>query len=131
MKIENVKINAYGKLENKEIEFSNHINIVHGNNESGKSTLLKFISNIFYGTSKNKKGKEYSDYDKYKPWNTEEFSGKISYTLDNGEKYEVFREFGGKKNPKIYNEQKQDISKQYTIDRNLRKSIFYTTNRCG
>ena len=129
MKIENLKINAYGKLEEKEIQFSDHINIVHGNNESGKSTLLKFISNIFYGTSKNKKGKEYSDYDLYKPWNSNEFSGKIAYKLDNGEKYEVYREFGGKKNPKIYNEQLEDISKKFTIDKNLRKSILCGTNR--
>ena len=124
MKIDNLKINAYGKLENKEIEFSDHINVVHGNNESGKSTLLKFISNIFYGTSKNKKGKEFSDYDMYKPWGAEEFSGKIAYTLDNGEKYEVFREFGGKKNPKIYNEQKEDVAKQYTIDKNEGNQFF-------
>ena len=124
MKIENLKINAYGKLENKKIEFSDHINIIHGNNESGKSTLLNFISNIFYGTSKNKKGKEYSDYDKYKPWNSEEFSGKITYRLDNGKKYEVFREFGGKKTPKIYNEQKEDISKQYSIDKNFGNQFF-------
>ena len=57
---------------------------------------------MFYGTSKNKKGREFSDYDRYKPWGKEEFSGKISYQLDNGEQYEVFREFS-KKNPKIYN----------------------------
>lgn len=124
MKIENLKINAYGKLEEKEMEFSDHINIVHGKNESGKSTLLKFISNIFYGTSKNKKGKEFSDYDRYKPWKTDEFSGKLAYKLDNGEKFEVFREFGGKKNPKIYNEQKEDISKQFTIDKTYGNQFF-------
>ena len=56
MKIEKIKINAFGKLENKEIEFGNFINIIHGENESGKTSLLKFISSIFYGASKNKKG---------------------------------------------------------------------------
>ena len=125
MKIENLKINAYGNLEEKEIEFGEHINIVHGKNESGKSTLLKFITNIFYGTSKNKKGKEYSDYDRYKPWKSEEFSGKLAYKLENGEKYEVFREFGGKKNPKIYNDQLEDISKQYAIDKNTGNQFFF------
>ena len=39
MKIENLKINGFGKLEDKEIEFSNGINIIQGNNESGKSTI--------------------------------------------------------------------------------------------
>ena len=38
---------------------------------------------------KNKKGKEVSDFDKYKPWSGEEFSGKLEYELDNKEKYEI------------------------------------------
>ena len=88
MKIENIKINAYGNLENKEINLKDKINIIHGANESGKSTLLNFIVSSFYGISKNKDGKELSDYDKYKPWNNEEFSGRIKYKLNNKE-YEI------------------------------------------
>ena len=124
MKIKNIKINSYGNLENKDIELSDNINLIYGRNEAGKSTLLKFIINIFYGTSKNKKGREYSDYDRYKPWGKEEFSGKIKYQLDNGEQYEVYREFG-KKNPKIYNSNLEDISKGFTIDKNLGNQFFY------
>ena len=123
MKIKSLKINAFGNLKEKEIEFNDHINIVQGNNESGKSTLLKFITNIFYGTSKNKKGKEFSDYDRYKPWVGEEFSGKLNYELDNGKKYEVFRDFN-KKNPKIYNENLEDISKEFTIDKTYGNQFF-------
>lgn len=117
MKINNLKINGYGKLSNKEIKLDKKINIIYGKNEAGKSTLLSFISSIFYGASKNKNGKEISDYEKYMPWNQDEFSGKISYELDNGEKYEVFRDFK-KKNPIIYNSNNQDISLDYTIDKN-------------
>ena len=135
MKIKNLKINAFGNLSEKEIELADHINIIQGSNESGKSTLLKFISNIFYGTSKNKKGKEFSDFDKYKPWQREEFSGKLTYCLENGKQYEVYREFN-KKNPTIYNEQLEDISKEFTIDKlygnqffieqtNIEESMFY------
>ncbi len=123
MKIESLKINNYGNLKEKEIHFADHINIIQGNNESGKSTLLKFIANIFYGASKTKKGKEFSDYDRYKPWGQEEFSGKLTYTLDNGKKYEVFRDFN-KKNPIIYNEQLEDISKQFTIDKTYGNQFF-------
>ena len=87
MKIENAQINAFGNLENKQIDLSENINIIKGNNESGKSTFLKFIVDMFYGISKNKRGKEISDYDRYKPWNSEEFSGKIAYTLEKNMKY--------------------------------------------
>lgn len=123
MKIEKVQINAFGNLENKQIELDENINIIKGKNESGKSTFLKFIVDMFYGISKNKRGKEFSDYDRYKPWNNEEFSGKITYKLDNGKKYEVFRDFN-KKNPKIYNEEGEDISKEYTIDKVVGSKFF-------
>ncbi len=123
MKIKNTQINAFGNLENKQIDLSENINIIKGNNESGKSTFLKFIVDMFYGISRNKRGKEFSDYDRYKPWNTEEFSGKITYTLDDGKKYEVFRDFN-KKNPKIYNEVGEDISKEFTIDKTNGSKFF-------
>ena len=124
MKIDQLKINSYGKLKNKEIEFNDKINLVYGKNEAGKSTLLRFIVNSFYGISKNKKGKEFSDYDSFLPWTGEDFSGKINYSLDNGEKYEVFRDFK-KKNPKIFNEEKEDISKNFNIDKAKGNEFFY------
>ena len=124
MKINKLQINSYGKIKNKEIDFNERINIIHGKNESGKSTILKFITNSLYGISKNKNGREYSDFEKYKPWQTEEFSGKIEYELDNNEKYEVFRDFR-KKNPQIFNKNKEDISKQFNIDKNKGNEFFY------
>lgn len=123
MKINEIKINSYGKLKNKNLEFKDGINIVYGENERGKSTLLNSMVNILYGTSKNKKGKIISDYDKFKPWNSEEFSGKMSYSLDNNESYEIYREFG-KKNPKVYNKNMEDVTKEYSIDKNLGSQFF-------
>ena len=93
MKINKIKINSYGKIKNKEIKLNNNLNIIYGKNESGKSTILNFIFNILYGIQKNKNGKEISDYEKYKPWDSDEFSGKITYELDNKNKYEIYREF--------------------------------------
>ena len=124
MKINKLKINSYGKLKEKEINFENGINLIYGQNEAGKSTLIKFITNSFYGISKNKKGKEVSDFDKYKPWSGEEFSGKLEYELDNKEKYEIYRDFN-KKNPKIFNENMEDISKEFNIDKNKGNEFFY------
>lgn len=124
MKINKLKINSYGKLKEKEIDFKNGINIIYGQNEAGKSTLINFIINSFYGISKNKKGKEVSDYEKYKPWLGEEFSGKVEYELDNKEKFEIYRDFN-KKNPKIFNGNMEDISKEFNIDKNKGNEFFY------
>ena len=124
MKIEEIKINNYGILENKEIYLKNNLNIIYGKNESGKSTLLNYIKNIFYGISKNKNGKEISDYEKYLPWNEKEFSGRIKYKLDNGEKFEIFRDFK-KKNPKVYNGNLEEISKNFNIDKKDGNQFFF------
>ncbi|MBQ7411113.1 MAG: AAA family ATPase [Clostridia bacterium] len=128
MKINNLKINGFGKLKDKEVNFKDGINLVYGENESGKSSMLKFISSMLYGASKNKNGKDISDFDKFKPWQTEEFSGKLEYTLDNGESFEVYREFK-KKNPVIYNSKKEDISKTFTIDKT--KGIEFFEEQTG
>ena len=123
MKINNLKINGFGKLENKEIKLNSNINLIYGENEAGKTTLLKFISGIFFGVSKNKNKKEFSDLERYKPWQEKEFSGKINYNLDNNENYEVFRDFN-KKNPKIF-KNGEDISKDFNIDKTKGSEFFY------
>lgn len=123
MKIENIKINSFGTLKNKEINLDKNVNIIYGKNESGKSTLLTYIKTAFYGISKNKNGKQISDFDKYKPWSGEEFSGKIKYILDDGSKYEIFRDFN-KKNAKIYNENLEDITKQFNMDKKEGSQFF-------
>ena len=124
MEINFLKINGFGKIKNKEINLNKKINLIYGKNEAGKTTLLKFIPSMLYGISKNKNGKEISDYDKYKPWDENEFSGKIIYTLDNKKSFEVFRDFS-KKNPKIYNENLEDISKEFSINKTKGNQFFY------
>lgn len=123
MKISNIKVNGFGKLENKEITFNDGINLITGDNESGKSTLSKCIQSMFFGVSRNKNGKSISDYDKYKPWNEIPFSAKIEYKLDDGEHFEVFRDFS-KRNTKIYNSNLEDISNKFSVDKSKNSNFF-------
>ena len=123
MQINNIKVNGFGSLKDKDIELQNGINIIKGKNESGKSTLLKFIPAMFYGLAKTKNGKDISDLEKYRPWNIDEFSGKIYYTLDNNEKIEVYRDFN-KKACKIYNQNGEEITENYSIDKSKQNSFF-------
>ncbi len=124
MLIENLQINNFGKLKNKNIELNNGINVIYGENESGKTTLLKFITSMFYGVNKNKNGKRISDFEKYTPWEEGEFSGKIKYKLDNEEEYEVYRNFA-KKNPQVLDKLGNDVSKNYTIDKTYGNKFFF------
>ena len=124
MKLEKLKINSYGKIKNKEIDLKDGINIIKGNNESGKSTILSYISSMFYGASSNLEKKKISDYDKFKPWEGDEFSGKIKYMLDNGEEYEVFRDFKKKNQTKIYNKNLEEITDKFGTDKSLGSTYF-------
>jgi len=79
---------------------------------------------MFYGINKNKNGKEISNLDKYTPWSEGEFSGKISYELDNKEEFEVYRNFT-KKNPQVFDKFANDISKNFEIDKTYGNRFFY------
>ena len=124
MKIKNLKINGFGKLKDKDIILEDNFNIIYGKNEAGKSTILKYIISMFYGLSKNKNGGTVPEIEKYEPWNKEEFSGRILYELDNKETYEIYRDFK-KKNPKIYNQNLEDISNKFNIDKTKGNQFFY------
>lgn len=115
MLIKKVQVNNFGKLKNLKIELKKGINLVYGENESGKSTLLEFLTSIFYGINKNSK---------YTPWGEGEFSGKISYELDNGEEFEVYRDFT-KRNPQIFDKNANEISKTFMIDKQEGSKFFY------
>lgn len=116
MKLKSIQVNGFGKLENKNIEFDDKINLIVGSNESGKSTLMGFIKAIFYGVNRNKAGNSFSELEKYKPWKDVEFSGKAEYEID-GIKYSVFRDFN-RNNTKIYDESGNEITKNYNKDKN-------------
>ena len=98
-------------------------NIIYGKNESGKSTLQSYIVSSLYGIQKNKNGKAMSDFDKYEPWNGGEFSGTINYELDNGDEYNVFRNFKNNK-VELTDATGKDVSGNYSIDKKLGNNFF-------
>ncbi|MFN3692036.1 MAG: ATP-binding protein, partial [Fervidobacterium sp.] len=67
MFLKKAKINGFGKLINKEFNFKPGLNIIFGQNESGKTTLAKFLLYTLSEPS--------TDALKYKPWYSEEFGG--------------------------------------------------------
>ena len=54
MFIEKIKIDDFGGTENREISFENDLNIIEGDNESGKSTVCAFMRFILFGFSDKK-----------------------------------------------------------------------------
>lgn len=68
MIIKKLSIKEFGSLKNKEIYLGGGINLVEGDNESGKSTLLSFIRFLLYGTPRRSASEVVSEKDRYVSW---------------------------------------------------------------
>ena len=69
MRILNLHINGFGKLQNRDFSFDPGLNVVYGQNEAGKSTLHTFIRGMLFGIEKQRGRASKNDlYSKYEPW---------------------------------------------------------------
>lgn len=93
MKIRKIEIGNFGKFTNYKIDFNDGINIIYGNNEDGKSTIMAFIKMMFYGASGKSLDLSKNIRRKYAPWNGDKMSGLIEFE-HNGIDYRVEKVFG-------------------------------------
>ena len=93
MKIISTNITEFGGLKNQSFDFSGALNIIRGDNESGKSTLLLFISYILYGISRSSRKNSPDAYDKARSlsWESSRASGSMEIEQD-GRRYRIERE---------------------------------------
>lgn len=84
----------FGKFTYKEIELRDGMNIIYGNNESGKSTIHSFIRGMLFGMEK-KRGRASKDnlYERYKPWEGNTLFSGYMKIKDNGVTYDLSRVF--------------------------------------
>lgn len=92
MKIDKIYISAFGKFKDYTIDFTDGLNIVYGENENGKSTIMAFIKMMFYGSGRNIASIAKNPRIKYNPWSGEKMAGKIFFEHNNT-KYCLEREF--------------------------------------
>ncbi|MDD2494001.1 MAG: AAA family ATPase, partial [Tissierellia bacterium] len=91
MFINKLYLRAFGKFLYKRIYLGKKLNIIYGENETGKSTIHNFIEAMLYGFGEDPKGNEL--FLKYKPWNSDLYKGTISIDNFKGKKYTVSRDF--------------------------------------
>ncbi len=70
LKIKSVKIRGFGKFHNYQATFTDGVNIVFGPNESGKTTLYRFMVSALGGLTED-------ELSRYKPWDFDEFGGSL------------------------------------------------------
>lgn len=78
MKIIGLDIYGYGKFENLEIgHLSKGIQVVYGENEAGKSTIMSFILSILYGFPTKQQQEQ-----RYEPKSGQKYGGKLIIQVD-------------------------------------------------
>ena len=92
MKITKIYISAFGKLKDFTLELSDGMNIIFGENENGKTTVMSFIKMMFYGSS-SRQQKQLSARKKYIPWSGDKPAGRIDFEHE-GRRYQLERIFG-------------------------------------
>lgn len=97
MYIKEICIEAFGGVKKRRIELTENLNVIYGENETGKSTVAAFIKFIFYGFSKSRSNSplENREKDLYMPWDGSPAYGRIVICKD-GEEFTVMRVNNGK-----------------------------------
>lgn len=94
MIIKELNLLGFGRFDNKKIKLEEGINIIYGENESGKTTIHNFINGMFYGFLKPyvKRTIYLDEHEMYRPWSGKKYSGIINFKTDD-EGYIIEREF--------------------------------------
>lgn len=93
MKIKALHIGAFGGLKNLDINLENSFNIIYGENEHGKTTVMNFIKMMFYGTERSSAQLSKNLRKKYTPWDNSVMAGSIDFE-NNGRLCRLERIFG-------------------------------------
>ena len=93
MRLVEARIEGFGQYRDRTITFGTGLNVIHGTNESGKTTLMKFIEGVLYGFYKPSQRRQYTeDYEKYRPWDGGSYAGTLIYE-NAGRKIGIYRDF--------------------------------------
>jgi uncharacterized protein YhaN len=108
--IKRLYISGFGKLTKKDLELKEGLNILYGDNETGKSTVLAYIKAMLYNAK---------EANKYIPWNADNFNSdnNILLKLDNENEIKIEKNFNNK--TKIYSINPfKDITSEFPIEKN-------------
>ncbi len=81
MKIRELYLKNFGKFSEKKVTFQDGINLIYGENESGKTTLHTFIKSMLFGLERGRGRASVNDtFSLYEPWeNPNYYSGELRF----------------------------------------------------
>lgn len=92
MIIKEINIASFGGIKNLKITPDSGFNVIYGDNENGKSTIMAFIKMMFYGNGRNSSDISKNLRKKYTPWDGSAMAGSIDFE-HSGRLYRIEREF--------------------------------------
>ncbi len=92
MKIKSINIISFGGLKNLKLDLNGNFNVIYGDNENGKTTVMTFIKMMFYGSERGGAQLSKNLRKKYTPWDSSPMAGSIDFEHKN-RNYRLEREF--------------------------------------
>lgn len=94
MELRTLDIKNFGKISDTKIDFVDGINLIYGENESGKSTLHTFIKGMLFGMERGRGRAAAKDtFSKYEPWeNPNYYAGGLTF-VSGGKTFRLERNF--------------------------------------
>lgn len=132
LRIKEVYIKNFGKFHRKEISFSPGINIVYGENESGKSTLHEFLKAMFFGLKKMRgRAAKTDSFHLYQPWEGAcDYGGSLRFVCDE-KVFRLDRDFDSMKSSLICQTDGEELSTDCgdldILLGNISKTVFDNT----
>lgn len=95
MRLTRIELPAFGCLRGFEAELAPGLNLFHGLNEAGKSTLQQAVLALLYGFFDQDRARpdETARHERFRPWAGSHYHGLLDYELDDGRRFQVRRDF--------------------------------------
>lgn len=94
MRLLELIVKNFGKFSSKSWEFEEGINIIYGENESGKSTLHTFIKSMLFGMERGRgKASRNDEFSQYEPWENPNFYAGVLRFACGGRTFRLERNF--------------------------------------
>ena len=94
MIIKRFTIKNFGKIHDRTMELSPGINVLYGENESGKTTVHTFLKSMFYGIQRQRgKAARTDTYSMYEPWENPAVFGGTLWFENGGKNFRLTRNF--------------------------------------
>jgi hypothetical protein len=122
--IDRIHIGAFGGLKDFVQEYTAGFNLIYGENEYGKSTIMSFIRIMLYGCSSKSKDINQNIRKKYEPFSGEKMSGSLECSL-NGVTYVIEKELGKTKGNDIRHIYNKNTGEEIILSKEVEAGKYF------